>query len=74
MKKKWLMMLLAMITLMIYPVSAFAADGPTNVDLQVGLDTAFTFLKIHFSILYASRVCNARSGFGSDEECRARSR
>ncbi|MNP58553.1 hypothetical protein D3C76_1534780 [compost metagenome] len=29
---------------------------------------------IHFSILYASRVCNARSGFGSDEECRARSR
>lgn len=44
MKKKWLMMLLTMITLMIYPVSAFAADGPTNVDLQVGLDTAFTFL------------------------------
>lgn len=44
MKKKWLMMLLAMITLMAYPVSAFAADGPTNADLQIGLDTAFTFL------------------------------
>lgn len=44
MKKKWLMMLLAMITLMVYPVSAFAADGPTNADLQIGLDTAFTFL------------------------------
>ncbi|SET01045.1 ammonium transporter [Paenibacillus sp. NFR01] len=44
MKKKLLMMFLAMVTLMIYPVSAFAADGPTAPDLQIGLDTAFTFL------------------------------
>lgn len=44
MKKKWLVMVLAMITLMIYPVSAFAADGPSSPELQIGLDTAFTFL------------------------------
>ncbi|NUU63990.1 ammonium transporter [Paenibacillus agri] len=44
MRKKWLVMVLAMITLMIYPVSAFAADGPTSPQLQIGLDTAFTFL------------------------------
>ncbi|MFE4713889.1 MULTISPECIES: ammonium transporter [unclassified Paenibacillus] len=44
MRKKWLVLVLAMITLMIYPVSAFAADGPTSPQLQIGLDTAFTFL------------------------------
>lgn len=44
MKKKMLMMFLGMITLMIYPVSAFAAEGPAAPDLQIGLDTAFTFL------------------------------
>ncbi|KAA9003906.1 ammonium transporter [Paenibacillus spiritus] len=44
MKRKWLCFILAMITLMVYPVSAFAADGPTTPDLQIGLDTAFTFL------------------------------
>ncbi|WP_150266750.1 ammonium transporter [Paenibacillus tepidiphilus] len=44
MRKKMLMMFLAMITLMIYPVSAFAAEGPTTPDLQIGLNTAFTFL------------------------------
>ncbi|OBZ14789.1 ammonium transporter [Bacillus sp. FJAT-27264] len=44
MRKKWLVLVLAMITLMIYPVSAFAADGPTSPELQIGLDTVFTFL------------------------------
>ncbi|MBW4083174.1 ammonium transporter [Paenibacillus sp. S150] len=44
MKKKMIMMLLAMITLMVYPVSAFAAEGPATLDLQIGLDTAFVFL------------------------------
>ncbi|MFF2910481.1 ammonium transporter [Paenibacillus sp. NPDC057934] len=44
MEKKWLVLVLAMITLMIYPVSAFAADGPTSPELQIGLDTVFTFL------------------------------
>lgn len=44
MKRKWLCFVLAMLTLMIYPVSAFAADGPTTPDLQIGLDSAFTFL------------------------------
>ncbi|MFC3747899.1 ammonium transporter [Paenibacillus sp. GCM10012306] len=44
MRKKWLVLVLAMITLMIYPVSAFAADGPSTPELQIGLDTAFTFL------------------------------
>ncbi|MEK4064145.1 MULTISPECIES: ammonium transporter [Paenibacillus] len=44
MKKKMIMMFLAMITLMVYPVSAFAAEGPAAPDLQIGLDTAFTFL------------------------------
>ncbi|AIQ63544.1 Ammonium transporter NrgA [compost metagenome] len=44
MKRKWLCFVLAMLTLMIYPVSAFAADAPAPADLQIGLDTAFTFL------------------------------
>ncbi|QWU18068.1 ammonium transporter, Amt family [Paenibacillus sophorae] len=44
MKRKWLCFVLAMLTLTIYPVSAFAADGPTAPDLQIGLDTAFTYL------------------------------
>lgn len=44
MKKKLLMMFLAAVTLMIYPVSAFAADGPSSPELQIGLDTLFTFL------------------------------
>lgn len=32
-----IMMFLAMITLMVYPVSAFAAEGPAAPDLQIGL-------------------------------------
>ncbi|MDQ0195887.1 ammonium transporter [Paenibacillus wynnii] len=44
MKKKWLVMVLAMFTLMAYPVSAFAAEGPTSPELLIGLDTTFTFL------------------------------
>lgn len=44
MKKKWLVMVLAMFTLMAYPISAFAAEGPTNRELQIGMDTAFTFM------------------------------
>ncbi|MDO7906005.1 ammonium transporter [Paenibacillus sp. JX-17] len=46
MRKKMMMVLLAMLTLLAFPVGAFAAaaDGPTNVQLQAGLNSAFTFL------------------------------
>ncbi|WDZ55711.1 ammonium transporter [Paenibacillus polymyxa] len=44
MRKKWLVGLLAMLTVLAFPVGAFAADGPTNIQLQAGLNTAFTFL------------------------------
>lgn len=44
MRKKWLVVLLAMLTVLAFPVGAFAADGPTNIQLQAGLNTAFTFL------------------------------
>ncbi|MFB5760498.1 ammonium transporter [Paenibacillus medicaginis] len=45
MKKKWLIPLLALLTILAFPVGAFAAEeGPTNVQLQAGLNSAFTFL------------------------------
>lgn len=47
MRKKWLVSMLAMLTLLAFPVSAFAAaEGPTNVELQSGLNSAFTFLAV----------------------------
>ena len=44
MRKKWLVAVLLMLTLLAFPVSAFAsAEGPTNIELQTGLNSAFTF-------------------------------
>jgi Amt family ammonium transporter len=45
MRKKWLIPLLALLTILAFPVGAFAAEeGPSNVQLQAGLNSAFTFL------------------------------
>ena len=63
MKKKLLMMLLAMITLMVYPVSAFAAEGPTSPQLQVGLDTAFTFLAFILVFFMQAGFAMVETGF-----------
>lgn len=47
MRKKWLVSVLIMLTLLAFPVSAFAAaEGPTNIELQSGLNSAFTFLAV----------------------------
>ncbi|WP_339260276.1 ammonium transporter [Paenibacillus sp. FSL R5-0749] len=47
MRKKWLVSMLVMLTLFAFPVSAFAAaEGPTNIELQSGLNSAFTFLAV----------------------------
>ncbi|WP_339241182.1 ammonium transporter [Paenibacillus sp. FSL R5-0517] len=47
MRKKWLVSMLVMLTLLAFPVSAFAAaEGPTNIELQSGLNSAFTFLAV----------------------------
>ncbi|WP_433752552.1 ammonium transporter [Paenibacillus amylolyticus] len=47
MRKKWLVSVLVMLTLFAFPVSAFAAaEGPTNIELQSGLNSAFTFLAV----------------------------
>lgn len=47
MRKKWLVAVLLMLTLLAFPVSAFAsAEGPTNIELQTGLNSAFTFLAV----------------------------
>ncbi|MCM3131715.1 ammonium transporter [Paenibacillus polysaccharolyticus] len=47
MRKKWLVSMLAMLTLLAFPVSAFAAaEGPSNIELQSGLNSAFTFLAV----------------------------
>ncbi len=47
MRKKWLVSVLVMLTLLAFPVSAFAAaEGPTNIELQSGLNSAFTFLAV----------------------------
>ena len=44
MKKRWLGSLIAMGTLFAFPLSAFADDGATNVQLQAGLNSVFVFL------------------------------
>lgn len=44
MKKRWLGSLIAMGTLFAFPVSAFADEGATNVQLQAGLNSVFVFL------------------------------
>ena len=48
MRKKWLVSMLAMLTLLAFPMSAFAAaaEGPSNIELQSGLNSAFTFLAV----------------------------
>ncbi|MFX3647427.1 MAG: ammonium transporter [Paenibacillus sp.] len=47
MRKKWLVSVLVMLTLFAFPISAFAAaEGPTNIELQSGLNSAFTFLAV----------------------------
>ncbi|MBY0201883.1 MULTISPECIES: ammonium transporter [Paenibacillus] len=47
MRKKWLVSMLAMLTLLAFPVSAFAAaEGPSTIELQSGLNSAFTFLAV----------------------------
>ncbi|WP_434751838.1 ammonium transporter [Paenibacillus amylolyticus] len=48
MRKKWLVSMLVMLTLLAFPMSAFAAaaEGPTNIELQSGLNSAFTFLAV----------------------------
>lgn len=44
MRKKWLTGLFALMAVLAFPVSAFASDGPSTPDLQIGLNTAFVFL------------------------------
>ncbi len=45
MKRKWLGIMLLMLTLLTFPVTVFAADdGATNVQLQAGLNTFFVFM------------------------------
>lgn len=44
MKKRWMGSLIALSTLFAFPVSAFADDGATNVQLQAGLNSVFVFL------------------------------
>lgn len=63
MRKKWLVSVLIMLTLLAFPVSAFAAaEGPTNIELQSGLNSAFTFLAVVLvflmqgDLLYLKRV------------------
>lgn len=47
MRKKWLVSMLAMLTLLAFPMSAFAAaEGPSTIELQSGLNSAFTFLAV----------------------------
>lgn len=66
-------MFLAMITLMVYPVSAFAAEGPAAPDLQIGLDTAFTFLAFILVFFMQAGFAMLEMRFGPDEECGPRS-
>ncbi|MCJ8010377.1 ammonium transporter [Paenibacillus sp. KQZ6P-2] len=44
MKGKWIGGALAFLALMAFPVTVFADDGPTNVQLQAGLNTFFVFM------------------------------
>jgi Amt family ammonium transporter len=46
MKKRWLGVLLGMMALLAFPMSAFAADGPTNLELQSGINTVFVYLAV----------------------------
>ncbi|MEC0369084.1 ammonium transporter [Paenibacillus chibensis] len=44
MKRKWFGGALAFLALMAFPATVFADDGPTNVQLQAGLNTFFVFM------------------------------
>ena len=47
MRKGFFIYMLALLTLVVFPTSAFAsAEGPSNIELQSGLNSAFTFLAV----------------------------
>ncbi|HEY2494086.1 MAG TPA: ammonium transporter [Paenibacillus sp.] len=46
MKKKWLGVMLAMLTLLAFPMTVFADSGATNAELQVGINSVFVFLAV----------------------------
>lgn len=46
MRKKWLGIMLAMLTLLAFPITVFADSGATNAELQAGINSVFVFLAV----------------------------